>query len=62
MSGTCSTKGEKWYAYRILMGKPDGKRLLGRLRRRWVGNINMDIREIGWNGVEWIDMAQDRYQ
>jgi hypothetical protein len=41
---------------------PEGKRPLGRPRRRWVDNIKMDLREIGWDGVDWIDMAQDRDQ
>jgi hypothetical protein len=50
---------EKRNAYRILVGKPEGKRPLGRPRRRWVDNIKMDLREIG---MEWIDMAQDRDQ
>jgi hypothetical protein len=49
--------GEKRNAYRILVGKPEGKRPLGKPRRRWV-----DLREIGWDGVDWIDMAQDRDQ
>jgi hypothetical protein len=44
----------------ILVGKPEGKRSLGRPRRRWVDNIKMDFREIGWGGMEWIDVAQDR--
>jgi hypothetical protein len=52
--------GEKTNAYRILVGKPEGKRPLGRPRRRWVDNIKMDFREIGWDGVDWIDMVQDR--
>jgi hypothetical protein len=43
-----------------LVGKPEGKRPLG--RRRWVDNIKMDLREIGWNGVDWIYLAQDRDQ
>jgi hypothetical protein len=46
----------------ILMEKPEGKRTLGRPRRRWVDNIKMDIREIGWDGVDCIDLAQDRGQ
>jgi hypothetical protein len=46
----------------ILAGMPEGKRPLGRQRRRWVDNIKMDFREIGWDGVDWIDMAQDRDQ
>jgi hypothetical protein len=52
--------GEKRNAYRILVGKPEGKRPLGRPRRRWVANIKMDIREVGWDGMDWIDLAQDR--
>jgi hypothetical protein len=54
--------GEKINAYRILVGKPEGKRPLGRPRRRWVVNIKIDLREIGLDGVNWIDMAQDRDQ
>jgi hypothetical protein len=53
--------GEKRHAYRILVGNPEGKRL-GRPRRRWVGNIKMDLREIGWDGIDWIDLTQDRDQ
>jgi hypothetical protein len=45
---------------KIFMGKPEGKRQLGRPRRRWVDNIKMDLREIGRDGVDWSDMAQDR--
>jgi hypothetical protein len=62
MGRACSTNGEKRNAYRILVGKPEGKRPLGRPRRRWVDNIKMDLREIGWDGVDWIDLAQDRDQ
>jgi hypothetical protein len=47
---------------RILVGEPEGKRPLGRPRRRWVDNIKMDLREIGWDGMYWIDLAQDRDQ
>jgi hypothetical protein len=47
-------------AYRILVGKPEGKRQLGRPRRRWVDNIEMHFREIGWDGMDLIDLAQDR--
>jgi hypothetical protein len=54
--------GETRNAYRILVGKPEGKRPLGRPRRRWVENISMDLREIGWDGMEWLDLAQDRDQ
>jgi hypothetical protein len=42
-----------WNAYKILVGKPEGKRPLGRPRRRWVDNIKMDLREIGWDGLDW---------
>jgi hypothetical protein len=44
------------------VGKPDGKSPLGRPRRRWVGNIKIGLREIGWDGIDWIDLAQDRGQ
>jgi hypothetical protein len=54
--------GENRNAYRILVGNPEGKRPLGRPRRRWVDNIKMDVREIGWDGRDWIDLAQDRDQ
>jgi hypothetical protein len=47
---------------RILVGKPEGKRTLGRSRRRWVDSIKMDLREIGWGGMDWIDLTQDRDQ
>jgi hypothetical protein len=47
MGGTCSTKEEKKNAYKILLGKPEGKRPLGRPRSRWVDNIKIDFREIG---------------
>jgi hypothetical protein len=53
---------EKRNVYRILVGKPEDKRPLGRPRRRWVDNIKMDLREIGWDGVDWIYLAQDRDQ
>jgi hypothetical protein len=46
----------------ILLGKPEGNRPLGRPRRRWVDNIKMDLREIGWGGIDWIDLAHDRDQ
>jgi hypothetical protein len=60
MSKACSTNGEKRNAYRILVGKPDEKRPLRRPRRKWMNNIKMDHREIGWDGMNWIDLAQDR--
>jgi hypothetical protein len=52
--------GEKMNAYRILVGEPEGKRPLGRSRRRWVDNIKMDLREIGWKmwiGLIWLRMG-----
>jgi hypothetical protein len=49
-------------AYRILVGKLEGKRPLGRPTRRWEDNIRMDLRETGWGGMDWIDLAQDRDQ
>jgi hypothetical protein len=52
--------GEKRNAYRIVVGKPEGKRPLGRPRRKLVDNIKLDLREIELGGVVWIDLAQDR--
>ena len=49
-------------AYRILVGKPEGKKPLGRSRRRWEDNIKMDLREVGCDNGEWIDLAEDRDQ
>jgi hypothetical protein len=49
-------------AYRILMRTPEGKIPLGRPRRRWVDNNKIDLTEIGWDGVDWIELAQDRDQ
>jgi hypothetical protein len=54
--------GEKKNACRILVGKPEGKTPLGRPRCRWVKNIKMDLTEIGWDGMDWIDLAQVRHQ
>jgi hypothetical protein len=51
--------GESRNAYRILVGKPEGRRPLGRPRRRWVDDIKMDVREIGWDGRDGIDLPQD---
>jgi hypothetical protein len=58
----CSTKGEKRNACRILVGKPEGKRPLRRPRHRWVDNIKMDVRDIGWGGMEWIDLDMDHWR
>ena len=46
--------------YRVLMGKSEGKKLLGRFRRRWENNIKMDFHEVGCRGMDWIELAQDR--
>jgi hypothetical protein len=54
--------GEKRNGYRILVGKPEGKRLLGRPWHRWVDSVKVDRREIGWGGMDWIDLAQGRDQ
>jgi hypothetical protein len=54
--------GETRNAYRILVGEPEGRRPLGRRRRRWVDNIEKDLGEIGWDGMDWIDLAQDSDQ
>jgi hypothetical protein len=52
--------GERRGAYRALVGKPEGRRPLGRPRHRWEYNIKMDLREVGWGGMDWINLAQDR--
>jgi hypothetical protein len=52
--------GEKRNAYRLLMGKPEGRKPLGRPRRRSVDNIRMDLVDVGWGDVDWIGLAQDR--
>jgi hypothetical protein len=54
--------GEARGVYRVLVGRPEGKRPLGRPRRRWEYNIKMDLREIGIDGTNWIQLAQDRVQ
>jgi hypothetical protein len=61
MGRACNTNGEK-NACRTLVGKSEGKRPLGRKRRRWVHIIKMDLREIGWDDMDWIHLAQDRNQ
>jgi hypothetical protein len=60
MGAPCNTNGEKRDVYRLLAGKPEGKRPLGKPRRRWVDNIRMDLGEVGWGDVDWISLAQDR--
>jgi hypothetical protein len=54
--------GETRNAYKILVGKPEGNRPLGRPRRRSLDNIKMHLRKIGWDGMDWIELAQDRNQ
>jgi hypothetical protein len=54
--------GEERKVYRVLVGKPEGKRPFGRLRCRWDNGIRIDLREIGWRCLEWIQLAQDRCQ
>jgi hypothetical protein len=64
MGGACSTNGEKGYSYRLLIGKSEGKRLLGRPRRTWFDNIRIDPAEGGWGDVDCIGLAQgsDRWR
>ena len=59
-AGHVARMGEERGAYRVLMGKPDGKRPLGRPRRRWVDNIRMDLQEVRCGYVDWMGLAQDR--
>jgi hypothetical protein len=59
-AGNVARMGEGRTVYRVLVGKPEGKRPLERPRRRWEDGIKMDLGEIGWGGVEWIQLAQDR--
>jgi hypothetical protein len=60
MGGSCSTYGEKRGIYRVLVGKPEVKRPLGRKRRRWKDNIKMGLQEVGCVGMDWIELAEDR--
>jgi hypothetical protein len=59
-AGHVARMGPKRNAYRLLVGKPEGKRPLGRPRHRWVDNIRMDLVEVGWGDVDWIGLAQDK--
>jgi hypothetical protein len=61
-AGHVARMGKKNNVYRLLVGKPDGKRPLRRPRRRWIDNITMDLLETGLNVVDWIGLAQDRYR
>ena len=58
-AGHVARMGEERGAYRVLVGKPEGKRPLGRHRRRWVDNIRIDLQEMGCGHVDWIGLAQD---
>jgi hypothetical protein len=60
MGGACSTYGGKRGAYRILVGRPEGRRSLARPRRRWEDNIKIDLQEVGWVGMDWIELPADR--
>jgi hypothetical protein len=60
--GHVARMGETRNAHKILMGEPEGKRPLGIPRCRWVDNMKMNLKERGWNGMDWIDMAHDRDQ
>ena len=59
VSWACSISGERRGAYRVLVGKPGGKRPLARLEHRWENNIKIDLQEVGWRNMDWIDLAQD---
>jgi hypothetical protein len=59
-AGNVALMGERRGVYRILVGRPDGRRPLGKHRHRWEDNIKMDLREVGWGDVVWIELAQDR--
>jgi hypothetical protein len=61
-AGHVGRRGKKRSTYRILVRKPGGKRLLGSQRCKWVDNIKMDFREIGWGSMYWIDLAHNRDQ
>jgi hypothetical protein len=59
LSGHVALMGEKGNACRLLVGKPEGRRPLGRPTRKWLNNIRMDLLETGWGGVDWVGLAQD---
>jgi len=60
--GHVARMGEMRNAYKVLVGKPEWKRQLGRCRRKWEDNIRIDRKEIGWEGVDWMHLIQDRDQ
>jgi len=59
-AGHIARVGEKSRVYRVSVGKPEGKRSLGKPRRRWEDNIKMDLLKVGCGGMDWIELAQDR--
>jgi hypothetical protein len=59
-AGNVACTGKERGAHRVLVGKPEGKRPLGRLRHRWEDNIKMDLQEVECGGMDWIELAQDR--
>jgi hypothetical protein len=59
-TGHVARIGERRGAYRILVRRPEGRKPFGRPRHRWGDDIKMDLQEVGWGGMDWIDMAQDR--
>jgi len=59
-AGHVASMGESRGVYRVLVGKSEGKRPLGKPRHRWEDNIKMDLQEVGWGGIDWIDLFQDR--
>jgi hypothetical protein len=59
MGRICSTYGGEMHVCRVLVGKPEGRTPCGRPRRRWENNIKMDVREVEWGDINWIDLAQD---
>jgi hypothetical protein len=61
-AGNVARMGRRGMHIGYWWGKPEGKRPLGRPRRRWMDNIKTELREVGWNGMDWIDLAQDRDQ
>ena len=60
IGGACSAYGERRGVYWVLVGKPEGKRPLGRHRRKWEGNIKIDVQEMGCGGMDWIELTRDR--
>jgi len=58
-AGHVARMGEGRRVHRVLVGKPEGKRPFGKFRRRWKGNIKMDLQEVGYGGMDWIELAQD---